>query len=140
MRKPSITVLRVLCLCAAVYVGHYVLYTVFDVYKHWPWFDAPMHLLGGMLAGLLGGALYRQGTEKHEGPWWKELLFILGCVALIATVWEFHEFLLDAKALYARSGGGGHQPSLDDTMKDLALGLFGGLLVYVGVWRSGWER
>lgn len=141
MWQKRITVPLSIGLGIGVYLVHYVLYKGFNVYGIWPWFDAPMHFIGGMLAGILGGAIYQAGEKGRKGKvhWIIPLCFILGFVAAVAMVWEFHEFLLDAISIY-NGGGGRHQASIDDTMKDMALGMAGGVMVYLLVWKMRFEE
>ncbi len=123
MKLPSIP--AVFIAMAAVYF----LNRIFAwVYRVWPSFDIPMHILGGFLAGLLGLACWAWVRDRYgvRGmPAWAVGVFAVCFAALIATLWEFHEFLMDA--LYKSRGWARPwmQPSLQDTMGDLLMGLLG---------------
>ena len=102
---------------------------VFGLYEMWSWYDMPMHFSGGLAMGAFALALWHEGVEdvrfkgwlaKHL-KWWLVPMFVIGFVALVATVWEFHEFILD----YALNQQFTRQPSIGDTMIDFFLGLLG---------------
>jgi len=100
-----------------------------NAYESWPALDVPMHLLGGVaIAAFLTRSL--DVLEEHalldrsKGP--LRFLLVVSLTTTAAVVWEFAEFLLDARL------DTGAQVSLPDTMLDLALGMVGGLLVAGG--------
>lgn len=111
---------------------------IFDLYYHYKWFDIPMHFLGGFVIGLFAIAILNRTIEsiqfKNKSRFGKFIspLFILGFVALIGIVWEWHEFLLDQ----INSVAVVHQPSVGDTMADFVLDLFGGLIAMAFFWRG----
>ncbi len=105
-------------------IGNY-----FGLYEIWEWYDMPMHFAGGLAIGAFALAIWKEGIEevrfkgrlaKHL-KWWLVPMFVIGFVALVATVWEFHEFILD----YALNQEFSRQPSIGDTMVDFFLGLLG---------------
>lgn len=78
-----------------------------------------LHLAGGM--AIAWAVVYIKHITHCEEPKWLRFLSIVGITMIAATVWEWHEFLLDA-FIYHR-----HllQPSEMDTMKDLFNGMLG---------------
>lgn len=106
-----------------------------DVFVTWPYLDIPFHILGGFLAALLGLTLWKELVERKKIKNVPPLAVAIGIIAftaLIAVLWECHEFLLDE--WHARQGMifNWMQPSNADTMKDLANGLFGACLCVLG--------
>lgn len=99
------------------------------------WFSPLFHTLGGFATAwtLVMGVHF-------FGPWGvfqlhKRLiiLFYIALVSLVGVVWEFAEFVLD-EAL-----GWNWQPSLADTISDLALDLVGGLIFLI-IYGYYWKR
>ncbi len=86
--------------------------------------DSVMHFAGGCALGyfILGqiGYAVRKGWCRDPGRV-IVLMLIVSLVATGAVCWEIYEWLSD------RYIGTHFQPSLDDTMKDLVLGLMGGI-------------
>lgn len=103
-----------------------------DWYGSIPTFDVYMHFSGGLAMGLIALALRASGSRTLRGstPWWMSAIFVIGFVALIGVLWEFHEFVLDllSKDLKAAHA----QASLGDTMADLFFDLLGGTVAVVG--------
>lgn len=109
---------------AAVLVLH-VIAMLAGWYQLISWLDSPMHFLGGIAIATSAYFFWNgaQITSKQFRPILLKLLFILAIVALAAVAWEFLEFGLD------RTFGTVMQPSVQDTIKDLALGLLGGSFI-----------
>ena len=110
---------------------------IWSLYYVLPWFDTPMHALGGLAMGLIALAVWQANVEqltlRPKAILSARLLlyfFVLGFVAIVGIVWEWHEFALDA--LRAWHGVADHlaQPGLFDTMKDLFLDLAGGTTAF----------
>jgi hypothetical protein len=95
------------------------------VYDLYPWFDIPMHFLGGFSIAFTSFLFLKFFKEKKiliiENKF-LYLFIILAFVALVAVLWEFYEFFLDAFFNFNTI------VSLEDTLLDLAMGLFGGFL------------
>jgi len=104
-----------------------------SAYNIWPEIDIPMHFFGGFVIGLLAVALYELAGMR--GAWWGRALFVIGGAAMVAILWEMHEFGLDALILDAGAGVR-TQLSLRDTIGDLAIGLVGGGAAYLVCARS----
>ena len=124
--------LRLAVLLIAAVFGLNLVGNAFGLYSLWPWYDMPMHFLGGCAMGAFALGLWNEGIEevRFKGwlsrhlKWWLVPLFVLGFVALVATLWEFHEFILD----YVLHQAFTRQPSIGDTMVDFFLGLFGAMV------------
>jgi hypothetical protein len=88
--------------------------------------DVTMHLLSGIFVGL-GIALWLRvllrSPKKFRLPFTMQALFIVGCSAIAAVVWEIIEFGSDQIF-----GTASQDRSLYDTMTDLIYGVIGVLL------------
>ena len=108
-------------------IGLHIAFLLLDAYSL-PYLDSLMHLTGGIVLGLfvhaLLSCLINRGWLPDPGSRFM-LLLIVTLVATGAVCWEFHEWLLDT--FY-----GTHlQWSVTDTMKDLFLGMLGGVFYAV---------
>lgn len=99
----------------------------FDVYRVLPWFDMPLHFIGGVSVSMTYFFIlkYLQKENYLKINSLIRIIFVFALVALTAVSWEFFEF----SAEYIT--GLGLQGDLNDTMLDLFLGLFGGLLAVI---------
>ncbi|OGL95346.1 hypothetical protein A2348_01435 [Candidatus Uhrbacteria bacterium RIFOXYB12_FULL_58_10] len=96
-------------------------------YKMFPNIDIPLHLGGGLAAGMFAIALHDDFKRRHQvgrTPAWYDLLFVLGFVALVAIAWEFHEYVLD-RTIVTRFNFAINQMSVADTIGDFLNGLIG---------------
>jgi hypothetical protein len=98
---------------------------VFGWYEKIFWLDMPMHFLGGMAIAMSSFYFlkYAEVSSKQVGIKLLTLLLILALTALAAIAWEILEFGMDR--IFSTT----LQPSVYDTMKDLAFGLIGGAVV-----------
>ncbi len=128
---------RALWLPASVFVVHVVASRFFLAYEFFPRLDIPMHLLGGVAIGFLWyvaleTASARRLVRRPERVVRMVLLFSLVCAA--AVFWEFAEWVSD------HTIGTHAQQGLEDTLKDMLLGIIGGvafLVVAEGRTRNG---
>ena len=109
----------------SVFTFHVIAVVGWDIYSRFPDFDIPMHFLGGVAITYFLGGCYRTARQfellgNPEKVLYPVTVFGLTCVA--AVVWEFAEFLMD------RRFGTHSQPSLDDTLLDLLMGMSGGIV------------
>ena len=99
----------------------------FNVYEIFPWFDMPIHFLGGIAVSityfLTLKYLQRENYLRFDNL--ARIIFVFALVSLTAVFWEFFEFSLTYLT------GLGFQGGLDDTMLDLFLGMLGGLLAVI---------
>lgn len=109
---------------------HVLMVQVFDAYTAFPALDIPMHFLGGVVIAFFFHhatlAAPECGlTKATDAVTHRVLIFALTCMATI--FWEFAEFIAD------RYFGAHSQPSLQDTLKDMLLGLSGGVVLLLGI-------
>lgn len=99
---------------------------VFGVYDVFPWLDIPMHFVGGASIAysfiLVFRSLKKEVIVKEK---FLKVILIFAFVCVAAVFWEFGEFLADYFFNW------GLQVSLEDTIIDLFLGLFGGLVTAI---------
>lgn len=116
---------------AFVFLLHIILIS-FGVYQRLPWFDIPMHFLGGLAISYSSVLFFRYFKEKGFFSINRTFLFVLiivSTVSFVAVLWEFFEFFLHLFVSVS------FQPSVADTMKDLFIGMLGGL-----VWGILWRK
>ena len=105
-------------------IGASIFLLFFDVYSALPWFDMPIHFIGGVSVSMtyffILKYLQKENYLKINGL--IRIIFVFALVSLTAVFWEFFEF----SVTYIT--GLGLQGNLDDTMLDLFLGMLGGLL------------
>ena len=112
---------------AIVFTFHILMIAIFRIYTHFPAFDIPMHFLGGLSIGISAIILLNIFKTKINAPKFFIFVWIIGLTVLMATLWEFAEFIGD---YYFQTQ---MQISLADTMADMFLGLAGGTVA--GVYR-----
>jgi hypothetical protein len=118
-------------------VGFFNFWGVFSgfYWRIW-WYDIPLHLAGGALVGF--AFLYMFGIRTSLFPLERNrlltLLFLTGTVTLVGVLWEFFEYLVDWYLLFAYGAKAGTQPSVADTLADLANDIAGGLGAW-SLWR-----
>ncbi len=105
----------------------------FQFYALIPNLDVPMHFVGGMAIAASAIQLINF-FEKNKfvtfNSHWLRPFILVALVCLAASIWEMSEFSAD---LFL----GWHlQYSLFDTMKDMILGLTGGIVVIIS-WAYG---
>lgn len=85
------------------------------------WFDDAMHVLGGLFIGCTYFFVlsYFESRKYLRLNKFFKFLFVVSLVAFTAIFWEFYEFVL---ALFTSIST---QPSLEDTLFDLFLGVVG---------------
>jgi hypothetical protein len=102
-------------------------------YKAFPSVDIPLHIGGGVAAGMFAIALHDDFKRRHKigrTPRWYDLLFVLGFVSLVAIAWEFHEYVLD-RTLVTRFNLAVSQISVGDTIGDFLNGLIGAAAAWI---------
>lgn len=113
----------------AILILH-ILATVLGWYELFWWFDMPMHFLGGAAIALSSYYLFDDFADRDRlSIQWLPLkiLILLAFTSLAAVSWEFLEFAMD------RYVDTNMQPSILDTVKDLAIGLSGGGLIALAI-------
>ena len=113
-----------------VFCLHVLMARVFNAYAAFPGIDIPMHFLGGIViayffhrASINGSHLKLLGTFHPTTH--VLLVFFATCTA--AVFWEFAEFIND------RYFGGHAQAGLIDTLRDMLMGISGGVALLLGL-------
>lgn len=105
-----------------VFATHLFADRVFNLYEIWPAFDVPMHFAGGISIAFFISRCF-QTLPRDVVPRSRRIvleLLLAGTLTVTAAVfWEFAEFTLD------QLFGSNIQISLENTMKDLAVGTCG---------------
>ncbi len=98
----------------------FILTGLYDVFT---WLGMPMHFIGGISIAYFSFYTINYLQEEKYLRLNKFLLFVfvISLVSLFAVLWESYEFLVDIIF------GFNYQPSLEDTMADLFIGLAGGM-------------
>ena len=107
-----------------VFALHVLLGKGFHAYDIWPPIDIPMHLAGGFAFAFFVSRLFQElprGMVQRSRSVVLELLLIGSLTATAAVFWEFFEFTLD------QLFNSNIQISLQNTMKDLAMGVIGSI-------------
>ena len=105
---------------------HILLSKTVDMYALFPWIDIPMHFVGGMTMTTTLIMLYKALQHINVIPQMHVAitkLFLFTAISTITIFWEFAEFSTDVFF------GTHAQVSIPDTMKDMFLGMMGGLLI-----------
>lgn len=118
---------QIACLSTLITLVIHFYFIAFGQYEH-GYADILTHGLGGFSMGLFGLWLWYEGIEEIRFKkrferivkWWIMPLFVVGFVAIIGIVWEWHEYILDVlRPTITR------QPSIPDTMLDYFMDLLG---------------
>ena len=106
---------------------------ILHVRVYYMWGDTVFHFAGGVCAALLVASYYHSEFAKLS-PVFR--VFSLVAITIgIGVLWEFHEYILSTLALVTHQFGGHISNKmtfigdLDDTMKDLLMDTFGGIVV-----------
>jgi hypothetical protein len=107
-----------------IFALHVLLGKGFNAYKIWPSIDIPMHLAGDLTFAFFVSRCFQElprGMVQRSRSVILELLLIGSLTVTAAVFWEFAEF--GADQLFGKN----IQVSLENTMKDLAMGLIGAI-------------
>ena len=85
------------------------------LYWRWPWFDMPAHVLGGLWAGLF--AAWALSLRKMP----PRIMFCVGTAFVLGIIWESFEAVIGMTTFPA---------DILDSLKDLSMGMIGGLAAY----------
>lgn len=103
-----------------------VLGNMWDFYDIIWWWDIVMHILSGIILGLIGNILFNGINKKNFNSKIK-FLFIVGIACIGGIIWEIFEFfidlLLNLDTQLSLSTG------VSDTMWDLITDLLGGIII-----------
>ena len=125
--------LAILFFPISVFALH-VLAVAIGAYSLFPWFDIPMHCIGGGSIAVSSFLFFRELHKRKQigniRPWVMVLLAVC-LTTTMAVLWEFSEFFLDQHFVNLNA-----QVGLRDTMADLALGMIGGFIFSVALLRK----
>ncbi len=112
----SVLIILLLAILGALHV------TAVHLYWYWTiwWFDIFMHVLGGLMAGLLVAAFFKIETRS------KLFLLTLFGALVIGVIWEIYEYKIGMT--FTVSGSGNY---IWDTTSDMLADFVGGLLSYL---------
>lgn len=109
-----------------IFVLNYIIFFL-GVYDAFPWIDIPMHFIGGLFVGYsyFLTLKYLQNKNYLRINSFTRIIFVITLVSLTAVLWEFYEFFLTSIFEI------GLPLTLEDTLLDMFLGIFGGFFVSV---------
>jgi hypothetical protein len=115
------------------YLFHLFLNFVFDIYERFSWFDKLMHFFGGIILAFtffpILNYLQKEGDLKVDKL--IKFIFAISLIISVAVFWEFYEFIMD----YFFNVN--WQSSVADTISDLFLGMFGGIIAgLIFLWKE----
>ncbi|MFH0857739.1 MAG: hypothetical protein V1848_03260 [Candidatus Magasanikbacteria bacterium] len=116
--------LRIFFLPILLFIFNLIVDVGFHIYNLFPFFDIPMHFLGGLFIGISG---WRGLQVLEKKKYIKVKQFVLSWIIIvcfvgtIAVLWEFYEYIWDV--IFPTQ----FQAGLKDTMGDLFFGLLGGI-------------
>jgi hypothetical protein len=120
---------------ALVFALHVVASRGFHVYDRFPLFDVPMHFLGGAaMAYFFHTAALNGARLRVLGPYQRlsHLALVFAWVCTVAVCWEFAEWITDHYfGTHAQMG------DLDDTLKDILVGMVGGSVLLAAFVATG---
>jgi hypothetical protein len=121
----------------ALFAFHVIASRGFNAYVRFPSLDIPMHILGGVvIAYFFHRASMAASSHGIIGPFHSVshtvLVFSLTCSA--AVFWEFAEFFSDHLC------GTHAQLGLEDTLKDMFLGICGGIVFLIATYFTSLRR
>jgi hypothetical protein len=90
----------------------------FSLYWYYWWFDILMHFWGGVLLGLLFYIVIKSRWFNLK----PKTLFIVSFLLVVTLGWELFEWLIKSIS---------NVNYVTDTITDITMGLFGGLLVHI---------
>lgn len=106
-----------------VFMTSEIAYRLYPKWAEAMHFDSYLHFIGGMSIALSSAYIVNLFDEEifQKNNRLAKAYLISTSVVVAAVLWEFYEFLHDQ--MY----GSKFQPSIADTMKDLLLGMLGGI-------------
>ena len=93
------------------------------------YYDKIAHFSSGILVALAGQELFMLNSRRngnHQDTKWFQMLFLIGCVALVAVGWECYEFFYDE--IFGGSMQELVKAGVSDTMLDMIASMVGGAI------------
>ena len=103
--------------------------SILDFYLIIPFYDKILHLLSGLIIGLIGYILFLHmvnGTDKNNYRKYMPIVFSIIFAIASAAVWEIWEFSTDKLFGFTSQNN-----SLDDTMWDIICGSLMGIIANI---------
>lgn len=110
-----------LLIASSVLAALHILALEFYLYWQYPWFDVPMHFLGGVIVALSVYAMLDFGLPLPK--WSVTLLTVLVFVFIVGVIWEVWEVLAEVSTR--------ERNYTFDTTLDLVMDMLGGVLGYI---------
>lgn len=101
-----------------------VLGNMWDFYDKLVWWDLLMHILSGVILGIIGNLIFINMMGKCGLHVMVRFLFIVGIACLGGVIWEIYEFTIDS--LFNLDTQLSKINGISDTMWDLITDLIGG--------------
>lgn len=118
---------------SAAYLGIFILIAHFlgiyySLYIILGWYDIPMHMLGGLWAGLMLAHFFgkKLGFIDLKQNAWITFFFVLGTATVVGVFWEFWEFFFSQLAYLIMPAFSKGNMELGDTLKDILDDMVGG--------------
>lgn len=122
-----------------VFMVSYYLDHFTSVYRVFEWPNRLMHFLGGLSISVpIYFTLKWAKANKFistSNKWFDFILIVISAMC-VASLWEFHEYFHDKYF----PGPFLAQPSVDDTMKDMIMGMLGSMMFVLTWWISGFFK
>jgi len=94
------------------------------------WVDIPLHIIGGLLLGLLWWwILYNTNMAKNIGSRLVVIASFLGFASIGNYVWELYEYLSWQYLAEALPAWELYSPTVGDVLSDMILATFGALVI-----------
>ncbi len=92
---------------------------MFSWYWRIPWFDMPMHFLGGLWVGSVALWFYSRSVSTQ---YLQAFLVSIGAVLVVGGLWEIFEFSVDTIVSVSDQNG------VLDTISDVMFDIIGGVI------------
>ena len=101
--------------------------SVGNLYYIIPWYDIPMHFIGGFWAAIT--AVWACTSKLKPRSFLGDFFVVLLVTFILAVIWEVFEFTTGITSLGTITVAG--LPYWADTIKDIAMGMLGGVFAFV---------
>ncbi len=102
-----------------------VMGSMLDFYDKIEWWDLLMHILSGIILGLIGNFILNENAEKLKITKFIRFLFVVGIACIGGLIWEIYEFTIDL--LFNLDTQLSNGTGVSDTMWDLIMDFLGGV-------------
>lgn len=104
-----------------------VMGNMWNFYDKIEWWDLLMHILSGIILGIIGNVILSKNLRKIEVKKVLRFFFIVGMACIGGVVWEIYEFAIDS--LFNLNTQIAKESGITDTMWDLIMDLIGGIVI-----------